>query len=92
MGGFTDSGLHELLQGKGVQTVVLAGVATNASLEGTARQASDLGYRTVVVEDACSAATPAAHQASIESLGLLAEIATASDVADALSAQESAPA
>jgi nicotinamidase-related amidase len=85
--GFTDSGLHELLQAKGVQTVVLAGVATNASLEGAARHASDLGYRTVVVEDACSAATPAAHQSSIESLGLLAEVATAADVTAALSAQ-----
>jgi biuret amidohydrolase len=92
VGGFTDSGLHELLQAKGVQTVVFTGVATNASLEGTARQASDLGYRTVVVEDACSAATPAAHQASIESLGLLAEIATAADVTAALATKESAPA
>jgi nicotinamidase-related amidase len=92
VGGFTDSGLHELLQAKGVQTVVLTGVATNASLEGTARQASDLAYRTVVVEDACSAATPAGHQASIESLGLLAEIATAADVTAALAAKESAQA
>src|SRR4051812_17958762 len=80
VGGFTDSGLHELLQRQGAQTLLFTGVATNASLEGTARQASDLGYRVVVAEDACSAATPAAHQASIESLGLLAEIATAADV------------
>jgi nicotinamidase-related amidase len=92
VGGFTDSGLHELLQSRGVQTVLFTGVATNASLEGTARQASDLGYRVVVVEDACSAATPAAHQASIESLGLLAEIATAADITTALSAKENAPA
>lgn len=92
VGGFTDSRLHELLQSKGVQTVLFTGVATNASLEGTARQASDLGYRVVVVEDACSAATPAAHQASIESLGLLAEIATAADITTALSAKENAPA
>ena len=92
VGGFTDSGLHELLQSRGVQTVLFTGVATNASVEGTARQASDLGYRVVVVEDACSAATPAAHQASIESLGLLAEIATAADITTALSAKENAPA
>ena len=92
VGGFTDSGLHELLQSKGVQTVLFTGVATNASVEGTARQASDLGYRVIVVEDACSAATPAAHQASIESLGLLAEIASAADITTALSAKENAPA
>ncbi|UOY03186.1 cysteine hydrolase family protein [Blastococcus sp. PRF04-17] len=92
VGGFTDSGLHELLQSRGVQTVLFTGVATNASVEGTARQASDLGYRVIVVEDACSAATPAAHQASIESLGLLAEIASAADITTALSAKENAPA
>ena len=92
VGGFTDSGLHELLQRQGVQTVVFAGVATNASVESTARQASDLGYRVVVVEDACSAATLEAHQASIASLGLLAEIATAADVTAALTATASTPA
>jgi nicotinamidase-related amidase len=91
VGGFTDSGLHELLQRKGIETVLFTGVATNASLEGTARQASDLGYRVVVVEDACSAATPEAHQASIESLGLLAEIASSADVTAALAAKENAP-
>jgi nicotinamidase-related amidase len=92
VGGFTGSGLHELLQAKGVTTVLFTGVATNASVEGTARGASDLGYRTVVVEDACSAATPAAHQASIESLGLLAEITTAAEVTAALGAAEVATA
>jgi nicotinamidase-related amidase len=92
VGGFVDSGLHELLQSKGVQTVLFTGVATNASVEGTARGASDLGYRTVVVEDACSAATLEAHQASIASLGLLAEIATAAEVTAALSAAEVATA
>ena len=64
----------------GIDTVVFVGVATNASVEGTARVASDLGYRTVVVSDACSAATPAAHAASLESLGLLAEIVTTDEL------------
>jgi nicotinamidase-related amidase len=92
VGGFTDSGLHELLQARGITTTVFAGVATNASMEGTARQATDLGYRTVIVEDACSAATLAAHQASIESLGLLAEITSAAEVTAALTATEVASA
>ena len=65
---------------RAIDTVVFVGVATNLSVEGTARVASDLGYRTVVVSDACSAATPAAHAASLESLGLLAEIITADEL------------
>ena len=65
-------------------------MATNVSVEGTARAASDLGYRMVVVSDACSAATEAAHSASVESLGLLAEISTTDDVLAALAPQPAA--
>jgi biuret amidohydrolase len=80
VGGFSGSTLDETLRQAGVDTVVFIGVATNASVEGTARAASDLGYRTVVVSDACSAATQAAHTASLESLGLLAEIVTTEEL------------
>ena len=85
VGGFSSSHLDTLLRGRGVDTLLFTGVATNFSVEGTARQASDLGYRTVIVTDACSAADPATHDASIASLGLLAEITTSADVLDALS-------
>ncbi|MCW2943914.1 MAG: putative isochorismatase hydrolase [Actinoallomurus sp.] len=85
VGGFSASQLDTLLRSRGIDTVLFAGVATNASVEGSARQASDLGYRTVVVADACSAADQATHEASIASLGLLAEIVTSADVIAALS-------
>src|SRR6478609_302691 len=85
VGGFSASQLDHLLRSRDVDTVLFAGVATNFSVEGTARQASDLGYRTVIVADACSAADPATHDASIASLGLLAEITTSAEVLDALS-------
>jgi biuret amidohydrolase len=87
VGGFHDSELDEILRGLGVDTVAFLGVATNASVEGTVRGASDLGYRVLVISDACSAATPEAHAASLESLGLLAEITTTDDVITALTAQ-----
>jgi biuret amidohydrolase len=83
--GFSASQLDTLLRSRGIDTLLFAGVATNFSVEGTARQASDLGYRTVIVSDACSAADTATHEASIASLGLLAEIATTTAVLDALS-------
>jgi biuret amidohydrolase len=87
VGGFHDSELDEVLRAAEVDTVAFLGVATNASVEGTARAASDLGYRVLVVGDACSAATPEAHTASLASLGLLAEITTTDDVITALTAQ-----
>lgn len=91
VGGFEGSELEATLRSKGIDTVVFAGVATNFSVEGTARNASDLGFRTVIASDACSAADQATHDASINSLGLLAEITTIAEITDALSAT-SAPA
>ena len=85
VGGFAASQLDAILRSRGIDTVLFAGVATNASVEGTARQASDLGYRTVIVADACSAADSGAHDASIASLGLLAEITTVGEATEALS-------
>ncbi|MGZ5397614.1 MAG: isochorismatase family protein [Mycobacterium sp.] len=59
-------------------------MATNVSVEGTARMASDLGYRTIVVADACSSATQAMHNAALESLALLAEILTTDELLAAI--------
>nr|AIU93945.1 hypothetical protein LRS1606.511 [Rhodococcus sp. NS1] len=84
IGGFADSELDATLRSKGISTLIFTGVATNASVEGTARVASDLGYRVIVVADACSAATAEAHEASINSLSLFAEIATVADIQAAL--------
>jgi nicotinamidase-related amidase len=86
VGGFHDSQLDATLRTAGVDTIAFVGVATNASVEGTARVASDLGYRTVVVSDACSAGSPEAHAASLQSLGLLAEIVTTDELLSGLSA------
>ena len=85
VGGFSASQLDVILRSRGIDTVLFAGVATNASVESTVRQASDLGYRTIVVADACSAADPGAHDAAIASLGLLAEITTTAEAVQALS-------
>ncbi|WJZ66354.1 cysteine hydrolase family protein [Kocuria rosea] len=83
VGGWTPE-LTAVLQDRGIDTLLFCGVATNVSVESTARAASDAGYRVVVVEDACSAATAQAHQATVESLGMLSEIATVDEVRQAL--------
>jgi biuret amidohydrolase len=84
VGGFTGSAFDDALRDRGIQTLVFAGVATNFSVEGTAREASDLGYHVLIVDDACAAASLQAHAASLGSLGLLAEIVTVDDVLAAL--------
>lgn len=81
---FASSDLDSKLKDAGVDTLVLFGVATNVTIESTGRAAGDLGYRVVVVSDACSAASSQAHDATLESFGLLGEVATADDVLAAL--------
>ena len=80
LSGFQGTQLDNLLRGFGIDTVVFFGVATNVSVEGSARAASDLGYRTIVVADACSTTTEAAHKAALESLAVLAEIVTTDEL------------
>lgn len=81
---FASSDLDEKLRSAGIDTVVLLGVATNISVESTGRSAGDLGYRVVVVEDACAAADQATHDATMASFGLLGEVASADEVLAAL--------
>lgn len=57
--------LDRLLRIKGVTTLALAGAATNWAVEGTAREASDRGYRVIVLEDCCAAMTDEEHESSI---------------------------
>ncbi|GCB44623.1 isochorismatase [Streptomyces sp. NL15-2K] len=84
--GFHGTDLDVLLRGKGIDTVLFTGVATNISVEGTAREAVNYGYRTVIVSDACSAASDEAHQATLDSFALLGEVSTADALVAALSA------
>lgn len=77
---FASSDLDAQLRGIGITTVVLFGVASNVTIESTGRAAGDLGYRVVVVEDGCSAADQAIHDATVNSFGLLGEVATSADV------------
>ena len=50
---FSGSDLDVLLRGAGADTLVLAGLATSGVVLSTLRQAADLDYRLVVLEDAC---------------------------------------
>ena len=54
---FAGSNLDALLRNARIETVLLAGFALHVCVESTLRQAHDLGYRAVLVEDACAAFT-----------------------------------
>lgn len=86
-GPFTRTDLEAMLRGRGIDTVLVCGVVTNASVEGAVRQASDLDFRTFVVADAASAADSATHDASIASMGLFAGVVSVDEVVGSLGDQ-----
>ena len=63
---FAGSNLDALLRANGVQALFVAGFATEVCVEGTLRQAHDLGYDAVVLEDACAGITAEAHRHCLE--------------------------
>jgi nicotinamidase-related amidase len=62
---FVDTPLALRLKTLGVDTLVIAGVATDIGIEFTCRHAAAQGVYTVVVEDASGAYTREAHDRSI---------------------------
>lgn len=47
------TGLDKILENQTLQKIVLVGASTNNSIEATARTAGNLGFKVLVVEDAC---------------------------------------
>jgi biuret amidohydrolase len=91
--GFDRTILDTVLRVAGVDTVVLAGIATDVAVESTARAASDLGYRTIVVSDGCIAGTDDAHAHSLDAIQKwFGETPTADEVLNALATPVATPA
>src|SRR5580700_1143272 len=83
--GFDRTILDTILRIAGVDTLALVGIATDVAVESTARAASDLGYRTLVVSDGCTADNDKSHINSLDVLQKwFAEIRTADEVLTAL--------
>ena len=56
------------LKAQGIEWLVVAGVWTEACVDATVRQAIDLGFRVLLVKDACGSGTQAMHQTAILNL------------------------
>jgi nicotinamidase-related amidase len=65
---FNSTGIHQLLHNLDVDTLLVCGVVTNGCVEGTVRDASDLGYQVIMIPDACAAVTPELHQSAITNM------------------------
>ena len=61
-GAFYDSGLELQLRRRGLDTLVLSGIATNFAVESTARDGWQRGFRLLFVEDAMAGLAPGDHE------------------------------
>jgi biuret amidohydrolase len=78
---FYGSDLDSVLTSLGARRLVVAGIATHSSVEHTARHAADMGYEVLVAGDACSAADPELHNASLRALALhVSRVATVDEI------------
>lgn len=62
------SSLPDQLQVRAIDTVLITGTVTNVCCESSARDASTLGFRVIMIADANAAGSDAAHNASLHTI------------------------
>jgi nicotinamidase-related amidase len=67
-GAFYGTNLEQALDRRGVETIVIGGIATNMGVESTARAAFDAGYALVFAEDAMSTMNADWHEFSVKNI------------------------
>jgi nicotinamidase-related amidase len=80
--GFVGTDFDLMLRSKGVETILLGGVATEGGVEGTARTARNLGYNVVILKDAVGSRSRELHELALKLMEhTFFDLATASEVA-----------
>jgi nicotinamidase-related amidase len=70
LSGLAGNDLATSLIDAGITTLLITGVATNLTVEQTARHGTDLGFTVHVVSDCVAATSPSVHEASLANLDL----------------------
>jgi nicotinamidase-related amidase len=70
--GFFATQLDMILRAREIHTVAVAGTATNVAVDMTVRDALQLGYNTILLEDCCCSSDPQFHEAAMTTLRILA--------------------
>lgn len=65
LSGFVGTDLDLVLRSKGIESLLVTGVATNVCVETTARDGFNLDYRVILVEDCCGAFSPEEHASTV---------------------------
>lgn len=65
---FINTDLNTILKAKGIESVLMTGIATNVCVESTARDAFMLDYYVTMVEDCMATSDPALHEGTLENM------------------------
>lgn len=78
---FNSTNIHYVLQNIGIRNLIMVGVMTGGCVESAARDAKDLGYRVLVVDDACGTWTHEMHEFALRVMNeVFAKIKTTDEV------------
>ena len=84
------SNLHELLQARGIETVIVSGTLTNCCAEATARDAHQFNYNVIFGADSTGTITDEEHNATLGNLYVVyADVQMTSDIVALVSAAHS---
>jgi nicotinamidase-related amidase len=67
-GAFATTNLDRILRNLGINTLIFLGTSTGGCVESTASDAVDLGYKVIVVSDACACSTQRSHHTALEGM------------------------
>jgi len=75
--------LLDILRGRGIDTLIITGTATNVCCESTARDAMQLNYKVIFVADGTAALTDTEHNSALNSMAaVFADVLMTDDVVD----------
>jgi nicotinamidase-related amidase len=81
VGPFGTTDLHEQLQARGIDTLILAGISTSGVVLSTVRDGHDRDYRLIVLSDLCADPEPDVHAFLVERIfPRQADVVTSADL------------
>lgn len=79
------SDVADQLRARNIDTIVVAGMVANLCVESQVRDATDDGFKAIVIGDAIATLNDGAHEATLGNFGLLAtEVVSTAEVLDSL--------
>jgi nicotinamidase-related amidase len=88
-GSFVGTNLDLILRSRGICNIILAGVTTDVCVHTTMRNANDMGYECLLLEDCCAATDIANHDAAVRMIkmqgGVFGSVSDSTKLIEALS-------